>query len=63
MPLTGRFGLDPAMHCQAAGGACITSTQVALVNSASRAGLMRRALWVEPAAGITSSKVRSEMSQ
>ena len=47
----------------ASAGVCATSTHSASVSSAIRIGSIRSALWVEPAAGITSSKALSETSQ
>jgi len=40
-----------------------TSTHSAAVSSAIRAGVIRTALWVEPAAGTTSSNALSDTSQ
>ena len=58
-----RWEVDPLPTPAASIKASQTSTHSALTSSAIRAGLMRRAEWVEPAAGTTSSNALSETSQ
>jgi hypothetical protein len=60
------LSLQPAAMSDASplgAGLWHTSTHSAAVNSAIRAGVIRTALWVEPAAGTTSSNAFSDTSQ